>query len=113
MPRQHQDWFDDNDAAISNLLSEKNRLRKVYVDHPSEATKAAYYQSRRLVQQRLREMQDAWMAQKGEEIQGYADRNQWKNFFAALKAVYGPIVKGSAPLLSADGTTLTPRRRKS
>nr|VZI15595.1 unnamed protein product [Spirometra erinaceieuropaei] len=29
--RQHQDWFDDNDAAISNLLAEKNRLHKVYV----------------------------------------------------------------------------------
>nr|VZI47175.1 unnamed protein product [Spirometra erinaceieuropaei] len=25
-PRQHQDWFDDNDAAIRNLLAEKNRL---------------------------------------------------------------------------------------
>nr|VZI47122.1 unnamed protein product [Spirometra erinaceieuropaei] len=29
-PRQHQDWFDDNDAAISNLLAEKNRLHKAY-----------------------------------------------------------------------------------
>ncbi|BHF65551.1 hypothetical protein SprV_0200856400 [Sparganum proliferum] len=28
--RQHQDWFDDNDAAISNLLAEKNRLHKAY-----------------------------------------------------------------------------------
>nr|VZI43366.1 unnamed protein product [Spirometra erinaceieuropaei] len=35
-PRQHQDWFDDNDAAISNLLAEKNRLHKAYVDHPTE-----------------------------------------------------------------------------
>nr|VZI38961.1 unnamed protein product [Spirometra erinaceieuropaei] len=28
VPRQHQDWFDDNDAAIRNLLAEKNRLHK-------------------------------------------------------------------------------------
>ncbi|BHF77946.1 hypothetical protein SprV_0602105600 [Sparganum proliferum] len=83
---QHQDWFDDNDAAISNLLAEKNRLHKAY--------------------QRLREMQDAWTARKAEEIQGYADRNEWKNFFAAIKAVYGPPTKGTAPLLSADGSTL-------
>ncbi|VDL96927.1 unnamed protein product [Schistocephalus solidus] len=27
--RQHQDWFDDNDADISNFLAEKNRLHKV------------------------------------------------------------------------------------
>nr|VZI05690.1 unnamed protein product [Spirometra erinaceieuropaei] len=75
-PRQHQDWFDDNDAAIKNLLAEKNRLHKAYVDHPTEDNKAAFYRSRRQLQQRLREMQDAWTARKAEEIQGYADRNE-------------------------------------
>ncbi|BHF66666.1 hypothetical protein SprV_0200968800 [Sparganum proliferum] len=105
-PRQHQDWFDDNDAVISNLLDEKNRPHKAYVDHPTTDNKAAFYRSRRHLQQRLREMQDAWTARKAEEIQGYANRNEWKNFFAAIKAVYGPPTKGSAPLLSADGSTL-------
>ncbi|BHF84938.1 hypothetical protein SprV_1002809200 [Sparganum proliferum] len=105
-PRQHQDWFDDNDAVISNLLTEKNRLHKAYVDHPTADNKAAFYRSRRQLQQRLREMQDAWTARKAEEIQGYADRNEWKNFFSSIKAVYGPPTKGTAPLLSADGSTL-------
>ncbi|BHF62082.1 hypothetical protein SprV_0100506300 [Sparganum proliferum] len=105
-PRQHQDWFDDNDADISNLLAEKNRLHKAYVDHPTADNKAAFYRSRRHLQQRLREMPDTWTAHKAEEIQGYADRNEWKNFFAAIKAVYGPPTKGTAPLLSADGSTL-------
>nr|VZI34508.1 unnamed protein product [Spirometra erinaceieuropaei] len=105
-PRQHQNWFDGNDAAIRNLLAEKNRLHKAYVDHPTDATKAAFYRSRRQLQQRLREMQDAWTARKAEEIRGYADRNEWKNFFSAIKAVYGPPTKGTAPLLSADGNTL-------
>ncbi|BHF78798.1 hypothetical protein SprV_0602191300 [Sparganum proliferum] len=104
--RQHQDWFDDNDAVISNLLAEKNRLPKAYVDHPAADNKAAFYRSRRHLQQRLREMQDAWTARKAEEIQGYADRNEWTNFFSAIKAVYGPPTKGIAPLLSADGSTL-------
>nr|VZI51460.1 unnamed protein product [Spirometra erinaceieuropaei] len=105
-PRQHQDWFDDNDAAIRNLLAEKHRLHKAYADHPNEDNKAAFYRSRRQLQQRLREMQDAWTARKAEEIQGYADRNEWKNFSSAIKAVYGPATKGTAPLLSADGSTL-------
>nr|VZI25500.1 unnamed protein product [Spirometra erinaceieuropaei] len=105
-PRQHQDWFDDNDAATRNLLAEKNRLHKAYVDHPTDATKAAFYRSRRQLQQRLREMQDAWTARKTEELQGYADWNEWKNFFSAIKAVYGPPTRGTAPLLSADGSTL-------
>nr|VZI44046.1 unnamed protein product [Spirometra erinaceieuropaei] len=51
-------------------------------------------------------MQDAWTARKAEEIQGYADHNEWKNFFSAIKAVYGPPTKGIAPLLSADDSTL-------
>nr|VZI32098.1 unnamed protein product [Spirometra erinaceieuropaei] len=83
-----------------------NRLHKAYVDHPTDATKAAFYRSRRQLQQRLRGMQDAWTARKAEEVQGYADHNEWKNFFSAIKAVYGPPTKGTAPLLSADGNTL-------
>nr|VZI36657.1 unnamed protein product [Spirometra erinaceieuropaei] len=64
-PRQHQDWFNDNDAAIRNLLAEKNRLHKAYVEHPTEGNKAAFYLT-----------------------------------------VYGPPKKGTAPLLTADGSTL-------
>nr|VZI20511.1 unnamed protein product [Spirometra erinaceieuropaei] len=55
-------------------------------------------------------MQDAWTARKAEEIQGYADRNEWMNFFSAIKAVYGPPTKGTAPLLSADGSTLLTKK---
>ncbi|BHF58931.1 hypothetical protein SprV_0100188600 [Sparganum proliferum] len=54
--RQHRDYFDDNDSAISNLLAEKNRLHKAYVDRPTDVNRAAFYRSRHLVQQRLREM---------------------------------------------------------
>ncbi|BHF74447.1 hypothetical protein SprV_0501753300 [Sparganum proliferum] len=33
---QHQDWFDDNVAAISNLLAETTRLHKAYVNRPTD-----------------------------------------------------------------------------
>ncbi|BHF82831.1 hypothetical protein SprV_0802597000 [Sparganum proliferum] len=62
----------------------------------------ACYRFRRLVQQRLREMQNAQAACKAMEIQGYADHNEWKNFFSAI---YCPPAKRTAPLLSADGNT--------
>nr|VZI27649.1 unnamed protein product [Spirometra erinaceieuropaei] len=35
--RQHQDFFDDNDAVINNLLAEKNRLHRAYLDRPTNA----------------------------------------------------------------------------
>ncbi|BHF74905.1 hypothetical protein SprV_0501799300 [Sparganum proliferum] len=88
-----------------NLLAEKNHLHKVYANRPTDDNKTAFCRSRRLVQQRLREMQDAWTARKAEDHQEYADHNEWK-FFAAIKAIYGPTAKGTTPHLSAGGTTL-------
>ncbi|VDL97269.1 unnamed protein product [Schistocephalus solidus] len=104
--RQNQEWFDDNDAEISNLLAEKNELHKAYMDIRTDATKTAFFRCRRLVRQRLREMQDVWMLRKAEEIQGYADQNEMVNCFKAIKAIYDQCMKGTAPLLSSDGTTL-------
>ncbi|VDM01098.1 unnamed protein product [Schistocephalus solidus] len=82
---QHQNWFDDNDAAFNALLAEKNRLHKAYVDRPTASNKAAFYRSRWLVQQWLREMQDTWMNRKAEELQLFVDRNEWKQSFAAVQ----------------------------
>nr|VZI24390.1 unnamed protein product [Spirometra erinaceieuropaei] len=52
------------------------------------------------------EMQDAWTVRKAEEIQGYADRNEWKDFLSAIKAACDPPPKGIVLLLGADGSTL-------
>ncbi|BHF61655.1 hypothetical protein SprV_0100463000 [Sparganum proliferum] len=100
--RQYQGWFDDVDAAIGNLLAEDERLRQTHVNRPNDDIRAACNCCLRPVQQRLREMQDARTARKAEEIQGYADRNEWKTLFAAIKTVYSP----TAPLRSADGSIL-------
>ncbi|VDM05808.1 unnamed protein product [Schistocephalus solidus] len=104
--RQHQDWFDDYDADISNLLAEKNGPHKAYMELRIDATKAAFFRCQRFVKQRPWKMQDAWMILKAAEIQGYADRNEIKNFFKTIKAIYGPCIQGTAPLISSDGTTL-------
>ncbi|BHF79228.1 hypothetical protein SprV_0602234800 [Sparganum proliferum] len=47
--RQNQNWFDDSDTAISNLLIKMKRLRKAYVTPSTGANKAAFQRSRRLV----------------------------------------------------------------
>ncbi|VDL91355.1 unnamed protein product [Schistocephalus solidus] len=80
-------------------------LHKAYAACPTTANKTAFYQRRRLVKQWLREIQGAWMTRKAEEIQGYEDQNEWKNFFTTTKAVYGPPVKVANPLLSTDSRT--------
>ena len=51
-------------------------------------------------------MQDSWLRKKADELQSFADRNDMKKFFDALKTVYGPQSSGTTPLLSADGSSL-------
>nr|VZH95157.1 unnamed protein product [Spirometra erinaceieuropaei] len=54
--RQYQDGFNDNDTGINNLFAEENSPHNDCVNRPSADNKAAFYRSRRPVQQRLREM---------------------------------------------------------
>ncbi|VDM05607.1 unnamed protein product [Schistocephalus solidus] len=102
--RQYLDWFDENDADISNLFAENNRLQKAYMDLRSDATPAAFFRCHRFVQQKLREMLETKVVRKAEEVQGYANRDAMKNFIKAIKAIYGCCTKGTASLLSSDGT---------
>ncbi|VDL99131.1 unnamed protein product [Schistocephalus solidus] len=62
--RQQARWIPQ---SINTLLV-KDRLRKAFFDRPIAAYKTAFCRSHRLVQQRLRKMQDAWMARRAEEI---------------------------------------------
>ena len=61
---------------------------------------------RRTVQAKLRKMKDKWYSTKAEEIQSYAESNNSRCFYNALKTIYGPQSSGSSPVLSADGNTL-------
>uniref|UniRef100_A0A5F8GN97 RNA-directed DNA polymerase n=1 Tax=Monodelphis domestica TaxID=13616 RepID=A0A5F8GN97_MONDO len=54
----------------------------------------------------IRKMQDRWWEKKAEEMQHFADTKNYKQFFSALKTVYGPLKSATAPLLSSDGDTL-------
>ncbi|VDM02800.1 unnamed protein product [Schistocephalus solidus] len=80
------------------------------MDLRTDATKAAFFRCRRLVQQRLWEMRDAWMVREAEEIQGYADLNEMKNIVKVSKASYGPCIKGTTPLLNSNRTTLLTKK---
>ena len=57
-------------------------------------------------------MQDSWLSARPDDIKGYADKNDMKNFYSSLKEVYGPTSAGSAPLLCADGTKLISEKKK-
>ena len=100
-------WFDENDTEIRKLLDEKSKAHLACVGDPGcDVKKATFRSIRGKVQCELRKMQDSWLSARADEIQGYADRNDSKNFYSALKAIYGPSASSSPTLLSSDGSTL-------
>ena len=105
--RKHQDWFDENNGEIQDPLEKKHHLHKTFLNDPSSQSKRdAYKAVRRTVQAKLRKMKDTWYSRRAEEIQSYAESNNSRCFYNALKTIYGPQSSGSSPVLSADGSTL-------
>ncbi len=105
--KTHQDWFDENSDTIQTALEAKNKAYSAWQNDPTSASKKEKFkQLQGMVQKELREMQDQWWQAKAAEVQGYADTQNAKLFFSALKTVYGPSRSGSSPLLSSDGKTL-------
>ena len=111
---KHQDWFDDNDPRIQELLDIKHKLHKTHLsDKESLSKKAAYDNAKQTVQKELRKMEDQWFSGKSDEIEMYADTCNMKDFYRTLNAVYGPQqTRSSPPLLNADGSELITEKDK-
>ena len=104
---KHQDWFDENITEIQKFLDVKYQAHQAYQnDTSSQSKKYVYHAVVCKAQLHLRKLQDEWLSQKADKIQSYTDSHNWKQFYGALKVVYGPHSSGSSPVLSADGSTL-------
>ena len=111
--RNHQDWFNENDAVIQTRMGEKRKLHRAHQSDPtSESKKDAYVSKRGEVQRKLRIMQDTWLSNKADEIQGYTNRHDMRCFFDSLKTIYGPPTSGSSTMLSANGKKLITDKNK-
>lgn len=104
--RLHQDWFDENDNAITDLINRKNQAHTEWLRSGSLASKQRFKALQATVQRDLRKMENDWWDQKADEIQNYADMGNSKELFGAIKNVYGPSQSNTCPLLSSDGSTL-------
>jgi len=80
--------------------------QKTPKDTSSSNKKDAYTEARRVLQSKLRAIQNSWFSRKADEIEAYADSKNLKRFYTAIKEVYGPQSTGTSPLLSSDGSTL-------
>ena len=104
MEIRHQDWLDDNATDIRSLIHEKNAAHDALLRNPTSRTLRERFSSKRAtVQRKLRWMENNWWAEKAAQIQSYANINDTKSFYEALKAVYGPRHFSLHPVRTTDG----------
>ena len=61
-------------------------------------------------QQKLRKIIDLWWNDKAREIQSYADQHDYRNFFQAIKSVYGPSRRNLCPIQDNNGNLIKEER---
>ncbi|XP_062862816.1 uncharacterized protein LOC134324867 [Trichomycterus rosablanca] len=96
--RRHQDWYDENDAEIQQLIDIKRQTFITWQNNINcKVKRAAHAKVKAAVQ---------WWTKKVLEIQQLADSGDMRGFFDATKAVYGPSYRCLTPLRSKDGLML-------
>ena len=99
--RKHQDWFDEADKEIQELLEKKGFWHNHLLAKPDDQTaKAAYKTACSTLQAKVRTMQNDWWTGLAERTQRYADMVMCA-FYEAMKAIYGPSHQIQAPLRSS------------
>lgn len=105
--KRHQDWFDENNHQIKAIIDQKRHARREWEnDRASVSKESAYRQLKSAIQRQVREIKNSWWERKAEEIQGFADRHESRNFFSAVRAIYGPTRPSTFPVLSKDGSEI-------
>ena len=98
--RKHQDWFDEADKEIQELLEKKRSatiicLQNLMIKLPRLHTRLP------AVHSRLSLGPCRMIGGQAERTQRYADMGDMRAFYVALKAVYGPSHQIQAPLRSS------------
>ena len=88
-------------------MHDKNAAYDALLRNPTSHTLHDSFSSMRAtVQRKLRWMENKWWARKAAQIQSYANINDAKNFYVALKGVYGPSRFFLHPVRSTDGVLI-------
>ena len=107
MERRHQDWFDDNATDLCSLIHDTNAAHDALLRNPTSRTLHERFSFiRATVQHKLRWTEINWWAWKAAQIQNNAYIHDTKNFYEALKGVYGPSRFSLHPVRSNDGVLI-------
>ena len=105
--KEHNDWFDENDTYINQLLLEKRRLYSSLLNQGhQDKTIKSYSKNKGTFQRELRRMLNKWWSNISKEVQKTSDLKDAKTVYGLLNKVFGPTSSLVTPLKSKDNTTL-------
>ena len=102
----YEDWFDENDEQLSNLIEAWNRARVKVLTMNTRSVKAELRKHSNLLQKRCRQLKNVWWTDKAAELQQLADLNDTKGFYENMQGIWGPRVNHRDQLLPSDNSTL-------
>jgi len=101
--KKNKDWFNKNNHKIQGLLANKRSVHQAQLAQPScPVRKAAFRRFCSNLQRKLRDIQNKWWINLAKRTRHSADADDFRGFYEALKAVYGPAQQIQSPLHSAD-----------
>ncbi|XP_030747133.1 uncharacterized protein LOC115875768 [Sitophilus oryzae] len=90
--RCNKDWFRDKDEEIESALQLKRKAHAGLVNNPEcRQAQKHFATAKHEAQKTIRAAKNSWWKSKVNEIQAYADNNDSRRFFQALREVYGPV----------------------
>ncbi|KAL0195131.1 hypothetical protein M9458_008703, partial [Cirrhinus mrigala] len=105
--KRNKDRFDENNEEIQALLSRKRVAHQAHLAQPScPVKKSAFRLICSRLQRKLREIQNEWWNRLAQRTQLCADNGDYKGFYEALKAGYGPRHMVQSPIRGANGKKL-------
>ena len=110
--RKHQDWFDQCDQEMLQLIEQKCSAHAAWLSDKNSASKYAQSQTTEstFAETHVHEMKNSWWAKKADEIQGHADRKKTKELYSGLKSLFGPPKNTTAPVRNSDGVLFTDKQ---
>ena len=88
------DWFRESSDVISILVGEKMMLLEATMnDLKNHVKQRELNWARRSLAAKLRDIKNKWWREKSKCLQQFANIRSHEEFFAGLKAIYGPMIR--------------------
>lgn len=108
---RRNDWFDENDKVIQDMVESKRKAFKYLLSHDKNSrnyaeAKADYTVKKSELQCRVRQIKDEWWRQQAVNIQSMHDRHDIRGLFQSINKLCGPITKATQAVKDLDGNVI-------